>query len=206
MSPSLQSVIGVPHRGRAAKLRQRSRPGGVCDYGSSAADLGRGCGETATLKPNYDRYVGQRADARCLLCKDDGLSTDLSHDQRERMPGTCRRMSADGRSRAYIADSIHSDRHGANVGPIGARGGTQRAESHPQASAAALASRGGTVTRKITRPLRRVQRAELVVAAAADTSRAPNAFERRCGARPSKISDPFAGGNLALSKAVVLTS
>src|SRR5262245_12941221 len=122
------------------------------------------------------------------------------------MPGTCRRMSADGRSRAHIADSIHSDRHGANVGPIGARSGTRRAKSHPQTSATALASRDRAVTRKITRPLRRVQRAELVVAAAADTSRAPNALARRCGARPSKIGHSVAGGNLALSKSVVLAS
>jgi hypothetical protein len=127
----------------------------------------------------------------------------LSHDQRERMPGTCGRMSADGRSRAYIADSIHSDRHGANVGPFGARGGTQRAKSCPQTSATALASRDRAVTRKIIRPLRRVQRAELVVAAAGDPSRAPNALKRRSGTRPSKIGHDVAGGNSALSKSVV---
>jgi hypothetical protein len=140
------------------------------------------------------------------VCKDHGLPTDLSHDQRERMPGTCRRMSADGRSRAHIPGSIHSDRHGANVGAIGARGGTERARSHPQTSATALAARDRPVTRKITRPRRRVLRAELVVAAAADTSRAPNALERRCGARPRKIGHAVANGNLALSKSVALTS
>jgi len=42
MSPSLQSAIGVPDRG-AGRQNYDSDPGlgGVCDYGSSAADLGR---------------------------------------------------------------------------------------------------------------------------------------------------------------------
>jgi hypothetical protein len=167
MSPSLQSVIGLPDRG-AGGQNYDSAPGlgGGLRPRSSAADLSRGCGKSATLSRNSSATSdsGLTRDGLCArtYARTNGLPTGSSHDQRDRMPGTCRRMSADGRSRAHIPGSIHSDRHGANVGAIGARGGTERANSHPQTSAPAVAARDRPVRRKITRP------------------RAPSAASRAC--------------------------